>query len=322
MASTYTPNLAVEKPGSGDYSGTWDTPVNSNMGTFDTAIGTVQSISLAGGSITLSTAQARSAFLNFNGNLPSNVTVTIPGLSSAPGTTVSGKAYSVQNQCANSSVYTITLTTTVAGQQQICVPPMEVCDVLIEGTNSSQAGSIKFRNLGRVGTYWDYAGSSVPNWVSGCTVPPYLYCDGTTFSSATYPWLSVVLGGTTLPDLRGRYRASYNDGTGRITSGSSTGGVDGNTLYASGGSQTTTLSSQNMPPSPVTSSNSILNSFRNQGTVAGAGITYMVDVPSGTTTGTGGSSLTISIVVGSTSPTNFSNLPPTAIYGITMVRSA
>jgi len=325
MASTYTSNLAVEKPGSGDYVGTWNTPVNSDFDIFDQAIGTHQIIDLSGGSITLSTAQTRSAQLKFYGALPSNVTVTIPGLSSAPGTTISGKSWIVQSQCTNSSLYTITLQTTVSGQQVVCVPPYEPTTVFIEGTNSSQAGSIKYANLGRVGTLWDYIGSSVPNWVTACTVPPYLNCDGTTFSSATYPALATILGGTTLPDTRGRFRATLNQGQSRITSGSSTGGVDGNTNLASGGSQTTTLSSQNVPPVPITDPGHTHETSSGARFLTNASTTSTITYTGGPFSLTGstitGSRVT-GITAGSTSPTNFSNIPPAVIVGITMIRSA
>lgn len=330
MASVYTQNLAVEEPGSGDYAGTWNTPVNSNMVIFDSAIGTIQQIDLTAGSVTLSTAQARSAFLNFVGTLGANATVTVPGLSSAPGTTISGKGYTLQNRCANSSVYTITLATTVAGRESICLPPYEPTDVLIEGSNSSNAGAVRFRNLGRVGTLWDYAGSSVPNWVSGCTIPPYLNCDGTSFSSATYPTLSIILGGTTLPDARGRFRATLNQTTGRITSGSSTGGVDGNTNLASGGSQTTTLSSQNVPPTPIsiTDPGHLHAIHGNSGTyVGGGGVTSPLSgsfssANSSNEGNTDKNTTGISATVGNASPTNFSNVPPSYICGLTLIRSA
>lgn len=321
MASTYTSNLAVEKPGSGDYVGTWDTPVNSDFDVFDQAIGTTVTIGTSAGSLTISQSQARCASLIFNGTLAANVVVTIPGLSSAPGTTVSGKGYTVQNQCANSSAYLVTIASTVTGSQYISLPPYEVVDILVEGTGSTNAGSVKFRNLGRVGTFWDYAGSSVPIWVSpGCLIPPYLNCDGTTFSSGTYPALALVLGGTTLPDSRGRFRATLNQGQSRITSGSSTGGVDGNTNLSGGGSQTTTLSSQNVPPAPVTDpghTHTILSASGAGNLVGGGAFPGNLALYAQT------SSLAYtSITVGSTSPTNFSNIPPAYIGGITMIRSA
>lgn len=328
LVSTFTTNKAVEQPAAGDYVGTWATPANSNYSVIDQALGTIQVIDLSAGSITLSTAQARSPFLNFIGALPSNVTVTIPGLSTSPGTIVSGGFYTIENRCTNSSARTVTLQTTVVGQQLICAPPGEAIDIKLEGTGSSQAGSIKFRNLGRVGSYWDYAGSSVPAWVSGCTVPPYLYCNGASFSSGTYPVLHTIFGGTTLPDFRGRIPGFLNDGTGRITSGSSTGGVDGNTVFASGGSQTTTLSSQNIPPVPITDPGHVHTIFfQRQNTDINAGA--IQDITNISTAGTGTTSspsaiqsATTGITAGSASPTNFSNLPPMAVGGIRMVRAA
>ena len=333
MASTFTSNLGVEKPGSGDYVGTWNTPVNSDFDVFDQAAGTIQAIDLSGGSVILSTTQIRSANLKFIGTLPSNVTVTISALSSAPGTTISGRSWIMQSQCGNSSVYTITVTSTVAGQQVVCCPPYNPMSIILEGTNSSQAGSIKFANLPMVGTFWDYIGTAVPNWVTGCTVRPYLNCDGTSFSSATYPALATILGGNTLPDSRGRFRATLNQSQSRITSGSSTGGVDGNTNLSAGGSQTTTLSSQNIPPVPATVTDThkhgiqggqlILNSGA---AIIGAAGTANTAFSSAAATYMGNTLLSsigsIAVTVGSTTPTNFSNIPPAYIGGLTLVRSA
>lgn len=288
------------------------------MVVFDAAIGTIQQIDMTAGSVTLSTAQARSAFINLIGTPIANATVTIPGLSSAPGTTISGKQYIIQNRCGNSSAFTITFATTVAGRESICIPPYEPTTIIVEGTNSSNAGAVRFASLGRVGTFWDYAGSSVPAWISGCTVPPYLNCDGTTFSSATYPALATILGGTTLPDARGRFRATLNQGQSRITSGSSTGGLDGNTNFASGGAQTITLSSLNLPPVPINDPGHFHSAFVNGGfTNNGGGA--LVAVTAGTSrTGTAVTGIT----AGSSSNTNFSVIPPAYIGGITLIRSA
>src|SRR5262249_44480409 len=54
-------------------------------------------------------------------------------------------------------------------------------------------------------------------------------------AAAPYPGLAIIVGGTTLPDMRGRGRMYLNQGTGRITAGG--GGVDGNTLFAAGGNE-------------------------------------------------------------------------------------
>ena len=179
MVSTFTPSLNLEEPARGDYVGTWDTPVNSNMTLVDSALGQLASIALTNVNVTLSAAQYQNAFLVFTGALSGSVQITLPNR---------GRLYTVQNLTSNTSSFTVTLNTTVAGSQAIGLPPGEAVDVMCDGSN------IKFRNFGRVGSYIDHGGSSVPSWVSICTVPPLLNCDGTTFSSATYPILTTIFG--------------------------------------------------------------------------------------------------------------------------------
>ena len=322
MVSTFSPNLGLEEPANGDYSGTWGSAViNPNMTILDSVTGGTQTIDLSAGSVVLSTTQARSFELNFKGSLPGNVTVTVPTLVS---TGVSGYAFAIQNLVSNSSVYTVTIISTVAASQGIGIPPFEIVDIMVEGTGSTSAGAVKFRNLGRVGSYWDYGGSSVPAWVAACTVPPYLNCDGTTFSSATYPALANCLGGTTLPDSRGRYRATLNQGQSRITSGASTGGLDGNTILTAGGSQTQTLSSQNVPPVPIAqSSHSHAVSATIIGvSVPGAGAVPIIDSTYRSSNNQYPTSpTTITITGGSTTPTNFPILPPSFMGGLTLIRA-
>src|SRR5882672_359574 len=177
MVSTFSPNIQLEEPARGDQVGTWDTPVNNNMTLVDRVCGAVTTIGLAGSNVVLSSPQYQSKTLVFNSTLTASVNITFPS------TFI--KSYEIQNLCTGTSAFTVTLQTTVAGGQAIGCKPGEFFDVVSDGTN------IKFKNLGHTGSYWDYAGSSVPNWVSICTVPPYLNCDGTTFSATTYPALSV-----------------------------------------------------------------------------------------------------------------------------------
>lgn len=329
MASVYSANMAIEELGTGDAVGTWSVNTNSNWSITDQGFGTAASISLAGGSVTLSTAQTRSAHLIFTGALPASVNVTIPSLSSSPGTTISGRYFTVQNLCTNSSLYTVTLKSTVSGMQSICIPPITATDVILEGTGGSSVGSVKFRNLGPIGTFWDYAGSSVPAWVSVSTVPPYLLCDGTTFSSATYPQLALVLGGTTLPDARGRTRFSLNSGTGRITAGS--GGLDGDTNLSGGGAQATTLSSANIPPVPINdpthqhfsvSGGAASGGIAGGNYIAAVGATYVLQGTTAAGPSAGLTSLAATgITAGNGSPTAFPAIPPGYVGGITMIRA-
>ena len=48
MASTYTANSGIEKPGSGEQSGTWGTTTNTNFDIIDRVLNGVGSITLSG----------------------------------------------------------------------------------------------------------------------------------------------------------------------------------------------------------------------------------------------------------------------------------
>src|SRR5882672_6774909 len=231
MVSTFTPNIQLEEPARGDDLGTWDTPVNSNMTITDLVVGGITTISLNNSPIVLAGVQFQTKCITFNSTLTGNVQITFPPSFK--------KSYEIRNACTGSSAFIITLATT-SGGQVVCAPPGESVDVINDGTN------LYFHNMGRIGSYWDYAGSSVPAWVSGCTVAPYLNCDGTSFSSATYPTLTTLIGVNLTPDGRGRTRFALDGGTGRISSAA--GGFSAPVVGGSGGSQTITLGTSNLPP--------------------------------------------------------------------------
>lgn len=231
MVNPTTPNLQLEVPLRGAEVGTWDTPVNSDFTILDTAFGGVTTVAVSTAAVTLASSQAQASVLRFTGALTASITVTVPS-------SLIRKFWIAENLTTGSSAFVIQLQNNSTGQV-IALPPGEPVDVVSDGTN------MKFRNLGRVGSYLDVAATSVPLWIGNCTVPPYLNCDGTAFSSATYPYLALQLGGTTLPDYRGRSRAYLNQGTGRLTSAS--GGVDGNTLLAAGGNESIVMASSGMP---------------------------------------------------------------------------
>lgn len=317
-----TANKGLEQPARGSNVGVWDTPMNANAGIIDNSFGGVATVALTNSNVILSSAQYQCVFLNFTGTITANIIITMPNV---------GSFYTVQNRTVGN--FTVTLATTVSGGEGVGCPPYEPFDIMTDGTN------VRFRNFGRVGSYWDYGGSSSPLWLAACTVPPYLNCDGTTFSSATYPALATVLGGTTLPDSRGRARFVLNQGQSRITSGSSTGGLDGNTLFAAAGAQTTTLSSQNMPSILVTDPGHYHETFAStspgsSGTLGSTSYAAMslnsgllgAYIIAGTaatypTVGRGSSDAT-GITAGSTAPTNFSAIPPAYVGGMTFIRSA
>lgn len=231
MASTFTPNINLEEPARGDAVGVWDTPVNSNTTLVDLVVGGLASIALNNSPVVLSAGQFQAKTLVFSSTLTGSVAITFPSTFQ--------KSYEIRNVCTGSSAFVITLQTTVAGGNVICAPPGETLDILLF------AGSLFFRNLGPIGSYMDYAGSSAPLWVTGCTVAPYLNCDGSTFSATLFPALAVILGSTTLPDFRGHAPYYLNQGTGRLTSAGA--GIDGNTRFAAGGSNGTQLVAANIP---------------------------------------------------------------------------
>lgn len=317
MVSTFTTARNLEKVGRSDQVGVWDTPENSNWDIVDRGMGQATTISGAAGSVVLSGVQAESAQLIFNSTLLANITVTFP-------TSVTGR-YAILHNCTGSSLFTITLGTTAAGGQVIGCPPGRRFEVWNDGVN------LDYHNYGpEIGGYWDYAGSSVPNWVDACSPKkPYLNCDGSVISSAVYPVLTGQIG-TTLPDARGRGRFAHNQGTGRITSSQT--GVDGNTVGAAGG--TVMISSQNLPTSAISdpghphqgraftgsgdtanpsgsvwaNSAGFYNAYR-----FGVAANSAMAVGTTTTDQTG-------ITFGSASPTGI--VPPTYIGGLTMIRAA
>lgn len=309
MVDPTTTNKFLPQPTRGSNVNTWTAPYNNVFGIVDNSFGGTATIALTSAAVTLASSQYACAFLRFTGALTANVAVTLPAV---------GSFYSVINDTTNSSAFTITLLTTVSGGKQIGLPP-KTTEIMTDGTD------VRFRGLPFVGTYWNYSGSSVPAWVSACTVPPWLYCDGTTFLSSIYPALASALGGTTLPDLKGRGMAFYADGTGRISSAS--GGINGNSLFAAGGSQTQTLAQANLPNInfPVTdpghshTATSSQNMWTGTLTTAGG-------------PGVGGLNATATITINSHvtgisvgsggSGTPVASLPSAIVGGITMIRAA
>lgn len=308
MVSTYTPNIQLEEPARGDYVGTWDVPVNNNMTLIDLVLGGRTTINGSGGSVTLAAAQFQCKTITINSTLLASITLTFP--------TSFSKSYEIQNSCTGSSAFVITLQTTAAGGQVVCCPPGEIFEVVNDGTN------IKFKNFGRVGSYWDYAGSSVPAWVSGCTVPPYLNCDGTTFSAATFPQLAVVLGSTTLPDSRGSVRAALNQGTARLSSAN---GVDGNTNFSQGGAASVTLNTSQIPSHnhgiTDTHSHQYIRPSGNNTSTGGGGFTVYDGGSPGfatQTSGTNSGAITVNLAGGGG---GHANVQPTLVAGLMLIRA-
>jgi hypothetical protein len=229
MPDPQTPNLGLFVPLNGADVGTWDVPANANFNALDSALGAVTNVGLTNVNVVLSPAQYACLYVNFTGTLTGNVSIQFPTFQ---------RIWIVRNGCVANTTFSVNTVVNVAGRSP-CLPPNETVMIVSDGTNLDILG------LGRVGTYWDLGATTVPIWVTNSSPAPYLNCDGTSFSSATFPALRDYLGSNVLPDGRGRFRASLNQATGRLTGNSSTFGLDGNTLAASGGIDL--ISTQNLP---------------------------------------------------------------------------
>lgn len=105
MASTPTTNLKVEKQGATDNPGTWGTNLNTGLDVLDAAVAGATSLTLTGGSTTLTDAdytadQAKSMVLDVDGTLTSNATIIVPQRN---------KIYAVRN--GTSGAFTLTVKT-------------------------------------------------------------------------------------------------------------------------------------------------------------------------------------------------------------------
>lgn len=308
MVDPTTPNLVLAQPIRGSDTGVWDIPVNGNTGIIDQAFGSVTTLALSSTPVTLTTSQAQNSVIRLTGTLLASVPIFLPSIY---------KFWTIDNQLTNSpsSFYAVlSSTSTLSGAG--CPPGIQ--DFFYDGT------TVSFKNLGRIGEYWDYAGTQVPSWVNATTKPPYLNCDGTTFSSATYPILANLLGGNTLPDARGNARYSLNQGTGRLTA--AVGGIDGNTILANKTTQSVTLGTSNLPaytPSGTNAATTVTIQAAQGFTTSGA---FQALVPPGLGN-IGPSSYTAPAQPFTGNPqggtsTPFGSIGTAYIGGITMIRAA
>lgn len=285
----------------------WDTPINTILSQIDQNLGAVSTVSLSNTNVTLDSTQSVCGTIRLTGALSGNVLITFPSVS----------GWWVMD---NRTTGAFTVTATCGGGEIVGLPPSEAIDILTDGSN------VRFRNLGpQVGGYVDFAGAALPAWAAACTVPPYLLCDGSSFSSGTYPTLAAILGGTTLPDARARVRIPLDGGTGRVTTAGS--GIDGLTRLAAGGAQNITLDTTMIPAHTHNITQTPHAHLVSGGTIGG---TTTYSNPGGGGVGTGiSATASITIVATNANVSNdntggglaHNNMPPTFIGGITMIRA-
>lgn len=238
MADPTTVNIALAVPLHGSNVDTWDVPLNADFTAIDGFFGGVQTVSVSNAPVTLTSptgtvtpsagpSQSQNSVLVFTGTLTANVQVTLP----LPGPII----------VTNLTTGAFVLSFRAAGAGEIIAIDQGISQrIYNDGTN------VRFVDLPPIGSYLDIAQSTVPAWITTCTKPPFLLCNGGTFSAVTYPYLNTKLGGNTLPDLRGVSRYTLNQGTSRLTTAGS--GLDGDTLFSIKSTQSRTLLTANLPP--------------------------------------------------------------------------
>ena len=142
MASTYTTRIRLEKQGDGENPNSWGAVLNQNViDLVDQAIASYTTVSISVGNTTLTTNdgssdQARSAFIEFIGNLTTSINVEIPGVS---------KGYGIRTNFATVSAgATLTLKTAAGTGYSVPTSSANIfvfCDgVSVHGLNSSGLG--------------------------------------------------------------------------------------------------------------------------------------------------------------------------------------
>ena len=231
MSEPSTVNCGIIVPNVGDLVNHWgDQALNPDFVAIDGYLGGVQTISVSTGAITLTSpvgftptpgggpTQAQNAVIKLTGALTGSVSIGLP----LPG------VYTFHNLTTNAS-FPVLILSTGGGPTEVGIPQGGVTRIYSDGTN------VYYVDLPQVGSFLDLCTTTVPAWIANSSPAPWLYCNGATFSAVTYPYLNSLLGGTTLPDLRGRSRFFFNDTTGRITSGGS--GINGDALLSAGGNE-------------------------------------------------------------------------------------
>lgn len=248
MVNPRTVNTGIIVPLTGADVDLWgEIDVNPNMIAIDGLFGGVATIAVTGAApITLTApagftatptpgpTQSQNRVLRFTGVLVANQQITLP----LPG------VYVIDNNTTGNFV--LTFRGAVAATEVVAAPQGDHVTIFCDGSN------VRFVDLGKVGDMEFWTGlTAMPAWVSACTVPPYLLCDGTaTYLFSQFPYLGARMaanfggnGVTTFgtPDMRGRYPLAY-DGTGtRVTVAGC--GLNGQTMGAVLDAQNVTLTS-------------------------------------------------------------------------------
>ena len=273
MTEPITVNRSFIVPNTSDLPGAWGTSaLNPNFQSIDTLVGGVTTLSLSSATTVLlsvpattgvwpggNPSQSMNALIRFTGAQTGSATIqfTLPGY------------YIVENQCTGTT--SVRLQPSNLTGNCVGAPPGKKCHVFFDGTH------MDYVNMPDPGTAYDLHTNTttLPPWMTVCTVSPYLLKDGTVYTASVYPALAQLLGSTYggngvttfgVPDERSRFRLGVDTGsTGRVTQAGSS--MTGTLLGQTGGGQFQNLSLTQLPTG-ITVAGSVSISGGNQIPVA------------------------------------------------------
>ncbi len=141
MASSYTTNKNIEKPGYNDYAANptgWSGPVNADWDIIDRAFGGVQAKSTTGGTTNLTISETQNLILIISGTLVSNATFTLPLNTAVTG--IVGGQWIVRN--ATTGSFTVTISPVSGGGTSVVIPQGQTKIIFSDSTNVSESVSV------------------------------------------------------------------------------------------------------------------------------------------------------------------------------------
>lgn len=215
MASTFTPNKNLEKPGYNDYIDDWNTPVNADWDIIDKAFGGTHTVSLTNVNVTLNQTQCQNVRILLTGTLTGNVTVNFPA-------SVSG-FWIVDN--TTTGAFTVTLSSAGAGPFSVTAVQNANTFIFSDGTSVYLADNAPI-----------IAGTGIS--ISGTTVAlqtPVTAANGgtgqTTYSNGQL-LIGNASGGLTKANLTAGSNVTITNGDGAITIAASGGGSGPGNAFA------------------------------------------------------------------------------------------
>ena len=136
MASSFTTNKSIEKPGYNDYAANptgWSGPINTDWDIIDKGFGGVHPLTAAGsvGTVALSTSNIQNLVLVVSGVMTGNAVFTLP-LNSGATSIVAGQ-WIVKN--ITTGDHTVTISPVSGGGTSVVCPQGETVSIFSDGTN-------------------------------------------------------------------------------------------------------------------------------------------------------------------------------------------